>query len=69
MRGYNQAPKSGAASSPGRAYRVGSYDARTGQVDTGDGQSLVVGNGGGLRTVFGDDGWKWMLTGPVTADD
>ena len=69
MRGYNQAPKSGAASSPGKAYRVGSYDARTGKVDTGDGQSLVIGNGGGARTVFGDDGWSWMLTGPVTADD
>ena len=38
MRGFNHAPKSGAASSPGRAYRVGSYDARTGQVDTGDGR-------------------------------
>ncbi len=69
MRGFNHAPKSGAASSPGRAYRVSTYDARTGKVDTGDGQSLVVGHGARSRTVFGDDGWKWMLTGPVTADD
>ncbi len=69
MRGYNYAPKSGSAASPGRAYRVASYDARTGEVDTGTGESLVVGTGGGLHTVFGDDAWKWMLTGPVTADD
>ncbi len=69
MRGFREAPKSGAAASSGRAYRVSSYDATTGRVDTGDGQSLVIGNGGGPRTVFGDDGWKWMLTGPVTADD
>ena len=40
-----------------------------GSVDTGNGRSLVVGTGGGLHTVFGDDAWKWMLTGPVTADD
>jgi phospholipid/cholesterol/gamma-HCH transport system substrate-binding protein len=69
MRGYNYAPKSGAAASPGNAYRVSSYDARTGRVDTGNGKSLVMGTGGGPRTVFGDDGWKWMLTGPETADD
>ncbi len=65
MRGYNYAPKSG--TSPGRAYRVSTYDAKTGKVDTGDGTSLVVGPRS--RTVFGDDGWKWMLTGSVTADD
>jgi phospholipid/cholesterol/gamma-HCH transport system substrate-binding protein len=64
MRGYNYAPKSGASASAGSAYRVGTYDAQTGQVDTGDGQSLVVGNGGGPRTVFGDNAWEWMLTGP-----
>jgi phospholipid/cholesterol/gamma-HCH transport system substrate-binding protein len=69
MRGFREAPQSGTSGSSGRAYRVSTYDARTGQVDTGDGQSLVLGNGGGPRTVFGDDGWKWMLTGPVTADD
>jgi phospholipid/cholesterol/gamma-HCH transport system substrate-binding protein len=69
MRGFNHAPKSGGAASTGRAYRVGSYDASTGAVDTGDGTTLVLGGDGGLRTVFGDDGWRWMLTGPVTADD
>ncbi len=68
MLGLNHAPNSGTASSPGRAYRVSTYDARTGKVDTG-GQSRVVGLGARSRTVFGDDGWKWMLTGPVTADD
>ncbi len=69
MRGYNYAPKSGSTASTGRAYRVSTYDARTGAVDTGNGQSLVVGTGGGLHSVFGEDAWKWMLTGPVTADD
>ena len=69
MRGFREAPQSGAASSPGRSYRVAPYDASTAGVDAGKEQSLVVGTGGGLRTVFGDDGWKWMLTGPVTADD
>ena len=69
MRGYKYAPQSRGAASSGRAYRVSTYDARTGEVDTGDGQSLVLGNTGAPRTVFGDDGWKWMLTGPVTADD
>ena len=69
MRGFNHAPQSGTVGSTGRAYRVGTYDARTGEVDTGNGQSLVVGSGGGSHTVFGDDAWKWMLTGPVTAHD
>jgi phospholipid/cholesterol/gamma-HCH transport system substrate-binding protein len=68
MRGFSHAPQSGAAGS-GSAYRVSTYDARTGEVDTGGGESLVLGAGGGPRTVFGDDGWTWMLTGPVTADD
>ena len=40
-----------------------------GKVDTGDGQSHGRRRRGGPHTVFGDDGWKWMLTGPVTADD
>ncbi len=30
---------------------------------------MVLGAQGGLRTVFGDDSWKWMLTGPVTASE
>jgi phospholipid/cholesterol/gamma-HCH transport system substrate-binding protein len=62
MRGYAYAPQSGS----GRSYRVAPYDARTGQVDSGDGSSLVMGSRGGLHTVFGDDSWKWMLTGSVT---
>jgi phospholipid/cholesterol/gamma-HCH transport system substrate-binding protein len=67
MRGYREAPSFGSASSPGHSYRVAPYDARTGAVDSGDGTGLVMGNTGGLHTVFGDDSWKWMLTGPVTA--
>jgi ABC-type transporter Mla subunit MlaD len=67
-RGFNHAPQSDTARS-GSAYRASTYDATTGEVDTGDGESLVLGAGGGPRTVFGDDGWTWMLTGPVTADD
>ncbi len=43
MRGFREAPKTGASASTGRAYRVGTYDARTGQADLGNGQSLVVG--------------------------
>ena len=69
MRGYNYAPNYGSTSSSGQAYRVATYDARTGKVDTGDGEPMVVGQATKPRTVFGDDGWKWMLTGPVTADD
>jgi len=69
MRGFNFAPKFSSASSPGEAYRVATYDASTGKVDTGGGEPMVVGQGTKPRTVFGDDGWKWMLTGPVTADD
>ena len=62
MRGYREAPKFGSASSrPQLSCR--SVRRKHGTVDTGDGQSLVV-SGGGLHTVFGDDGWKWMLTGP-----
>jgi phospholipid/cholesterol/gamma-HCH transport system substrate-binding protein len=65
MRGYHYAPKSGSgAASTGRSYRVAPYDASTGEVQTGDGQSLVLGSGGGVQSVFGNDGWKWMLMGP-----
>ncbi len=63
MRGFNHAPKSGSAASPGRSYGVAPYDAKTGVVDSG-GSSLVLGSQGGLHTVFGDDSWKWLLTGP-----
>ena len=53
MRGYNYAPSSGAGTSPGSANRVATYDARTGRVHTGDGESLVVGAGGGPRQRSG----------------
>ena len=66
MRGFREAPTFGSAGSVGRSYRVAPYDARTGVVDSGDGSTLVMGNRGGLHTVFGDDSWKWMLTGSVT---
>jgi phospholipid/cholesterol/gamma-HCH transport system substrate-binding protein len=69
MRGFREAPQSGASGATGRSYRVAPYDARTGVVDTGSGQPLVVDNGGGLQGVFGDDGWKWMLMGPEAAGD
>ncbi len=69
MRGTKYAPSMGSAASAGRSYRVSPYDARTGGVDAGNGETMAVGARGGLRTVFGDDSWKWMLTGPVTADD
>jgi phospholipid/cholesterol/gamma-HCH transport system substrate-binding protein len=69
MRGSKYAPSFGSASSGGRSYRVSPYDAKTGEVDIGNGDTLVVGNQGGLRSVFGDDSWKWMLTGPVAASD
>jgi len=69
QRGVNFAPSFGSASSGGKSYRVSPYDASTGEVDAGNGTTLVVGAQGGLRTVFGDDSWKWMLTGPVTRSD
>ena len=54
QRGSKYAPEVGAAS--GTAYRVGTYDARTGQVD----DSLTLGR----HTVFGDNSWLTML-GPT----
>jgi phospholipid/cholesterol/gamma-HCH transport system substrate-binding protein len=69
MRGFRHAPQSGTSGATGRSYRVAPYDARTGVVDTGSGQPLVVENGGGLQSVFGADGWKWMLMGPEAAGD
>jgi phospholipid/cholesterol/gamma-HCH transport system substrate-binding protein len=51
QRGSKYAPEVGAAS--GSAYRVGTYDARTGQVD----DSLTMGR----HTVFGDNSWLSML--------
>jgi phospholipid/cholesterol/gamma-HCH transport system substrate-binding protein len=69
MRGTKHAPSFGSASSGGNSYRVSPYDASTGEVDAGNGNTYVLGTKGGLRTVFGDDSWKWMLTGPVTASE
>ncbi len=68
QRGTNYAPSFGSASSAGRSYRVSPYDASTGQADAGNGQTVTLGASGGLRTVFGDESWKWMLTGPVRAE-
>jgi phospholipid/cholesterol/gamma-HCH transport system substrate-binding protein len=51
QRGSKYAPEVGAAS--GTAYRVGTYDARTGRVD----ESLTLGR----HTVFGDNSWLSML--------
>jgi phospholipid/cholesterol/gamma-HCH transport system substrate-binding protein len=69
MRGTKYAPPQGTTGASGRSYRVSPYDARTGEVEAGGGTSYVVGVEGGLRTVFGDDSWKWMLTGPVTRSE
>jgi phospholipid/cholesterol/gamma-HCH transport system substrate-binding protein len=69
QRGTRYAPSFGSASSNGSSYRVSPYDAKTGEVDAGNGRTLVMGAQGGLRTVFGDDSWKWMLTGPVASGE
>jgi phospholipid/cholesterol/gamma-HCH transport system substrate-binding protein len=69
MRGTKYAPSFGSSSSGGKSYRVSPYDTRTGQVDAGNGKSVVVGTGGKMQTVFGDDSWKWMLTGPVAGGE
>lgn len=69
MRGTKYAPRPGTSGSSGRSYRVSPYDAGTGVVDAGDGRTLVLGDQGGLRTVFGDDSWKWMLIGPVSSSE
>ena len=67
LRGTKYAP--GSDSTGGQGYRVSPYDARTGTVDAGNGKTVTVGQQGGLHTVFGDDSWRWMLTGPVTASE
>jgi phospholipid/cholesterol/gamma-HCH transport system substrate-binding protein len=67
LRGTKYAP--GSDSTGGQGYRVSPYDARTGTVDAGNGRTVTVGQQGGLHTVFGDDSWRWMLTGPVTASE
>jgi phospholipid/cholesterol/gamma-HCH transport system substrate-binding protein len=55
QRGSKYAPAPGAAS--GTSYRVGTYDARTGQVD----ENLTLGR----YNVFGDNSWQSILLGPT----
>ncbi|MGH3413023.1 MAG: MCE family protein [Marmoricola sp.] len=63
QRGVNMMPPVG--SSGGSAYRVAPYDARTGEVSSGDGSRVKVAAQGGTQGVFGNDAWRWMLVGPV----
>jgi phospholipid/cholesterol/gamma-HCH transport system substrate-binding protein len=58
MRGYRNAPSFGSA---GSSNRVAPYDVG-GTVKKQKG-GYEIGGSGGLHTVFGDDSWKWMLTG------
>ena len=48
-----------------RAAAIGSRRTMPRRVEVDTRQRAVAGRwaGGGSRTVFGDDGWKWMLTG------
>jgi phospholipid/cholesterol/gamma-HCH transport system substrate-binding protein len=69
QRGTRYAPSFGSASSSGRSYRVSPYDAQTGVADAGNGRTVTMGPAGGLQSVFGDNAWKWMLTGPVVQSD
>lgn len=63
FRGTNHAPPVG--ESQASNYRVAPYDARTGTFDAGDGRKVQHGSQGGLKSVFGDNAWQWMLIGPV----
>ena len=55
----------------GKGYRVAPYDPRTGSVagggTTGQQGAVTIGGLGGERALFGDDSWKWLLVGPVSA--
>ncbi|RYE77768.1 MAG: MCE family protein [Myxococcales bacterium] len=62
-RGSNFAPPVG--ESQASNYRVSPYDARTGTFDAGNGRQVQHGTQGGLKSVFGDNAWQWMLIGPV----
>lgn len=67
MRGTKYAPSfgGGGAASP-RTYDLAQYDPATGAVLGADGRpAFLVGDQGGLRDLFGDDAWKWLLIGPV----
>lgn len=63
MRGSKYAPK---AKDVGGA-RVAPYDPRSGvaHVDSDSVTDVLISNNGGLRTIFGDDSWRWMLVGPL----
>lgn len=62
QRGSNYAP----APKDGAGARVAPYDPATGIADVGSGSvdQVMIGNNGGLETVFGDDAWRWLLVGP-----
>ncbi len=34
-------------------------------VDSDSVTDVLISNNGGLRTIFGDDSWRWMLVGPL----
>jgi phospholipid/cholesterol/gamma-HCH transport system substrate-binding protein len=68
MRGSDYAPGSARNQSPGRLYRS-TYDPDTGVV-----RGAVDQHGRAVRfldqgnlSILGDDAWKWLLVGPVTA--
>lgn len=62
---YAPPPKDGSGA------RVAPYDPRTGIADLGEGpgsgsvSEVMIGNNGGLQTMFGDSSWRWLLVGPL----
>lgn len=67
QRGVNMTPPVG--SSGPTAYRVAPYDATTGETNLGGGRRVVVKARGGQQSVFGENAWKQLLTGPVKSVD
>lgn len=63
QRGVNMMPPVGASTSS--AYRVAPYDARTGRVSLGHGQSVTIGSQSGTDSLFGSNAWEQLLIGPV----
>lgn len=61
QRGVNMVPPVAG----GAAYRVGTYDPRTGIADAGTGRTIRLGTQGGLVSVFGSDAWRQLLVGPL----
>lgn len=57
-RGTNNAPRPS-----GAAARVAPYDVTTGTFEDG-GQTYVM-DSPGVRDIYGEDAWKWMLVGPT----